>query len=772
MSDYDFHDIETRWQKRWADAGAFEVAEDPKRPKFYCLEMLPYPSGDIHVGHVRNYCITDVISRCKTMRGFNVMHPIGWDALGLPAENAAIKRGIHPEKWTRENIASMKRQLQRLGLQLPLEPRDRDLRRRVLPLEPVDLPAHARAGDRLPRQGPGQLVPVVPHRARQRAGRGRDLLALQEPGRAARHGAVVPPHHRLPGPAPRRHAAAHGVAGARPRAAEELGGEVARRGDGLPGRGPCADPRLHDPGRHDLRRDLHGARPRAPDGGRAPRRPPRRRGAQGQGRPPPGPGPPRAARGQGREGGRLHRAPRHEPLHRREDPGLGGQLRPHGLRHGGDHVRPRPRPARLRVRPEVRDRGAGRHPAGGRDARRRDDGGRVRRAGPGREQRGVRRPRAPTRRSRGWPPTPQAKGFGKATITYRLKDWLISRQRYWGTPIPVVYCEKDGMQPVPDAELPVVLPPDAPFTGEGGNPLEKVAGVRERHLPEVRREGPARDGHHGHLRGLVLVLLPLPLAPEDRRALRRGGREVLVPDRPLRRRDRARHPPPRLLALLDEGDARPRPRRDRRAGDAALPAGDGPQGRRGDVEVEGQHDRPRRRDRPLRGGHPAALHPLRRPARARDGVERERHRGAAPLPPAGLAARGPSRGGPRRRAARERRRRAPAGGAGPAPQGAPDDRQGHPRRRGAHPAQHGGRRPHGAQERDPPPRGGGRGRPGPRGAARGPRDARAPPQPLHPARVRGDVGPPRPRGRPRPRRLARLRRGGRARGRRSSWPSR
>ena len=81
--------------------------------------MLPYPSGDIHVGHVRNYCITDVISRCKTMRGFNVMHPIGWDALGLPAENAAIKRGIHPEQWTRQNIASMKRQLQRLGFSYP-----------------------------------------------------------------------------------------------------------------------------------------------------------------------------------------------------------------------------------------------------------------------------------------------------------------------------------------------------------------------------------------------------------------------------------------------------------------------------------------------------------------------------------------------------------------------------------------------------------------------------------------------------------------------------
>ena len=240
MSDYDFHEIETRWQRKWADDGTFEVTEDPARPKYYCLEMLPYPSGDIHVGHVRNYCITDVISRCKTMRGFNVMHPIGWDALGLPAENAAIKRGIHPETVDAPEHREHEAAAAAARLQLPVEPRDRDLRRRVLPLEPVVLPAHARAGHRLPRQGAGQLVPVVPDRARERAGGGRDLLALQEHGRAARHGAVVPAHHGLPGPAARRHEAAAAVARARARAAGELDRQVARRRGRLPGRGQRA----------------------------------------------------------------------------------------------------------------------------------------------------------------------------------------------------------------------------------------------------------------------------------------------------------------------------------------------------------------------------------------------------------------------------------------------------------------------------------------------------------------------------------------------------
>ena len=116
MSDYRPQELDRKWQAHWAATRAFEVTEDLSRPKFYCLEMFAYPSGHAHVGHVRNYIIGDVVARLKRLQGFNVLHPFGWDAFGLPAENAAIKHGIHPEESTLGNIAHMKGQLQRLGI--------------------------------------------------------------------------------------------------------------------------------------------------------------------------------------------------------------------------------------------------------------------------------------------------------------------------------------------------------------------------------------------------------------------------------------------------------------------------------------------------------------------------------------------------------------------------------------------------------------------------------------------------------------------------------
>jgi leucyl-tRNA synthetase len=116
MTEYKPQQFDKKWQRHWAASRAFEVAEEPSRPKFYCLEMFAYPSGYAHVGHVRNYIIGDVMARTKRLRGFNVLHPFGWDAFGLPAENAAIKTGTHPEKSTLDNIAHMKAQLQRLGI--------------------------------------------------------------------------------------------------------------------------------------------------------------------------------------------------------------------------------------------------------------------------------------------------------------------------------------------------------------------------------------------------------------------------------------------------------------------------------------------------------------------------------------------------------------------------------------------------------------------------------------------------------------------------------
>ena len=121
MERYNFKSVENKWQKFWEENKSFKTSEDKTKKKFYCLEMFPYPSGKIHMGHVRNYTIGDVLARFKKLQGFNVLHPMGWDSFGMPAENAARQNNLDPKQWTEQNISVMKNQLKKLGLSIDWE---------------------------------------------------------------------------------------------------------------------------------------------------------------------------------------------------------------------------------------------------------------------------------------------------------------------------------------------------------------------------------------------------------------------------------------------------------------------------------------------------------------------------------------------------------------------------------------------------------------------------------------------------------------------------
>jgi leucyl-tRNA synthetase len=487
MSDYDFDEIETRWQERWRAGRTFEVTEDPSRPKFYCLGMLPYPSGDIHMGHVRNYTITDVVTRYKRMRGFNVMHPIGWDALGLPAENAAIKRGTHPEVWTRHNIAGMKAQLQRLGFSYAWS-------REIASCDPEYYRWNQWFFLRMFERG-------IAYRAAAAVNwcpSCQTVLANEqaEGGRCWRCNSEVQER--------RMEQWFLRITDYQDQLLDdmaELGAwpeRVLQQQRNWVGRSPGAEVEFAVEGGEPLkifttrvdtiygatfmvlapehpRVDAFMAHSSAEDRAALQR-------LRGQDR---------RARlaGQVEKEGVFTGAYALNPFSGERIPIWVGNFVLTGYGTGAIMAVPAhdqrdfefARKYGLDVRVVIQPEGQSWDGAS-LDAAHDEPGRLVNSA----EFDGLASTDAIAKMAQ----VAQTRGIGRPTVTYRLKDWLISRQRYWGTPIPVVYCEADGVQPVPDDQLPIVLPRDAPFTGEGGNPLEKVPAFVQAICPKCG--GPAR----------------------------------------------------------------------------------------------------------------------------------------------------------------------------------------------------------------------------------------------------------------------------------------
>ncbi len=164
---YNPRDAEPRWQQKWNDEKVFVTDNSDPRDKYYVLEMFPYPSGRIHMGHVRNYAMGDVVARYKRARGFNVLHPMGWDAFGMPAENAAMERGVHPAAWTYQNIASMRTQLKAMGLSLDWSREFATCDVDLLPASAAPVPRLPGERSRLPQAVQGQLGSGRQHRSCQ-----------------------------------------------------------------------------------------------------------------------------------------------------------------------------------------------------------------------------------------------------------------------------------------------------------------------------------------------------------------------------------------------------------------------------------------------------------------------------------------------------------------------------------------------------------------------------------------------------------------------------
>ena len=496
MADYNPQIIERKWQERWRNTRAFEVTEDPARPKFYCLVMFAYPSGYAHVGHVRNYMIGDVVARTKRMQGFNVLHPFGWDAFGLPAENAAIKHGTHPKTWTRDNIAHMKGQLQRLGISyawerefatcdreyyrwnqwffLKMYERDLAYRRRstvnwcpscqtVLANEQVVEEACWRCGTQVVARELDQWFLRITHYADQLLeGAGRldewpeKVLTMQRNWIGRSEGALVqfpivaegsalPTTDRLEVFTTRidtiygatfvllapEHPLVEAIA--------DSGAEPERFRENV-SRFRALDRTARMTGQIEKEGFDTGRRVVNPFSGEAV--------------------PIWIANFVLAEYGTG--AIMAVPAHDQRDLEF---ARKYGL------------PVKVVIQPDQADTltGASLEAASVEPGRVVDSG----------EFSGLWSEEAIPAMTR----AAEAQGIGRGEVQFRLKDWGISRQRYWGTPIPIVYCNTCGPRPVPYEDLPVELPRVKAFTGLGDSPLAQIPEFVDTVCPSC--EGPA-----------------------------------------------------------------------------------------------------------------------------------------------------------------------------------------------------------------------------------------------------------------------------------------
>src|SRR5437870_4117095 len=483
---YPFQEIEAKWQRIWEDRKQFRVTEDPRRPKFYCLEMFPYPSGRIHMGHVRNYAIGDLLARYKSMRGLNVLHPMGWDAFGLPAENAAIEHGVHPAIWTYENIDYMRAQLKKMGLSydwdreiatcdpsyykweqlifIKMFERALAYRRRstatccpscqtVLANEQVEAGRCWRCDSEvMPREIDGWFFKITDYAEELLAwcdrlpGWPERVLTMQRNWIGKSEGAEfdlpVAGHHGL----------SIRVFTTRPDTVFGMTYAV------LAPEHPLVDGIVHDPAEREA-----VARFRA-----------------------------EVARESEIERTAADRPKRGLRLSARVvNPFTGGEI-PLFLAeyvlmtYGTGAIMAVPgedqRDWDFATAHELPIIATVKRPPGWVGEAYTDDGLKINSG----FLDGL-TIQAAKRKAIDWL---VERGLGTAKVNYRLRDWGISRQRYWGAPIPVLYCDKCGMVPEAEQNLPVALPRDVQLSGKRGSPLASLASVVNATRP--RCGGPAR----------------------------------------------------------------------------------------------------------------------------------------------------------------------------------------------------------------------------------------------------------------------------------------